>query len=114
MTTEIPPETIWLIILAAAAGTYALRLSFVLLVGRGDGAPPPAQGVLRFVPAAVLAALVVPALVSLSVSPSPHLVYDPAKLAAGGLAALVAWRTEDVLATIGVGMVALWVLQALA
>ncbi|MGZ3608333.1 MAG: hypothetical protein ACXU9J_10490 [Syntrophales bacterium] len=29
------------------------------------------------------------------------------------MAAAVAWRTKNVLLTIGVGMVALWVLQAL-
>jgi branched-subunit amino acid transport protein len=34
------------------------------------------------------------------------------RLVAGALAALVAWRTKNVLLTIGVGMAALWILQA--
>jgi branched-subunit amino acid transport protein len=35
------------------------------------------------------------------------------RLLAGMLAALVAWRTRNVLLTLGVGLVALWILQAL-
>jgi branched-subunit amino acid transport protein len=41
------------------------------------------------------------------------LVYEPAKLLAGALATLIAWRTGNVLATVGIGMVALWVLKAM-
>ncbi|MBF8282806.1 MAG: Branched-chain amino acid transport, partial [Anaerolineales bacterium] len=36
-----------------------------------------------------------------------------ARLLAGGLAMLVAWRTKNVLLTIAVGMGALWILQAI-
>ena len=35
------------------------------------------------------------------------------RLLAGLAATLVAWRTKNVLLTIGVGMAALWILQAL-
>lgn len=111
MTTEYAPATIWFVIVAAGAGTLALRLSFILLFGRIDTVPPRVIGVLRYVPAAVLAALVVPAIVTVAADPTLGLRYDPAKVVAGSLAAVVAWRTENVLATIGVGMVALWTLE---
>lgn len=113
MTTTYDASTVWLVVVAAGAGTLALRLSFVLLFGRIDAVPPRVVGVLRYVPAAVLAALVVPALAALSAEPTLGVQYDPAKVVAGGVAALVAWRTESVLATIGVGMAALWALQIL-
>jgi branched-subunit amino acid transport protein len=65
--------------------------------------------VLRYVPAAVLAALVVPAVVSLEPTVVRTLTAD--RLLAGAVAAGVAWYTEDVTSTIVVGLVALWVLR---
>lgn len=112
MTTGHDSETVWLVIVAAGVGTLALRLSFVLLVGRVESVPPAVGGVLRFVPVAVLSALVVPAVVALSLDPA-GLAFEPAKVVAAAVAAVVAWRTESVLATIAVGMAALWTLQAL-
>jgi branched-subunit amino acid transport protein len=111
VTTEHGSATLWVILIAAGIGTFALRLSFILLLGRLDTVPPQVVGVLRSVPAAVLAALVVPAIIVLTVTPTVGIDADPAKLLAGGLAAGVAWRTKNVLATISVGMVALWGLQ---
>lgn len=111
MTTAHDPASIWLVVLAAGLGTYALRLSFILLLGRIETVPPRLIGVLRFVPAAVLAALVVPAIVALSVDPGVGIESDPAELVAGLVAAAVAWRTGSVVATIGVGMGTLWLLQ---
>ena len=112
MTTGHSPVDIWLVIVAAGVGTFALRLSFILLIGRLSAVPAVLEGVLRFVPAAVLSALVASSVLALSVAPVA-VSYEPAKVVAGSVAAVVAWRTENVLATIGVGMVALWVLQAL-
>jgi branched-subunit amino acid transport protein len=111
VTTEYGSATLWVILIAAGVGTFAFRLSFILLLGRLETVPPQVVGVLRFVPAAVLAALVVPAIIVLTVTPTVGIDADPAKLLAGGLAAGVAWRTKNVLATISVGMVALWGLQ---
>ena len=113
MTTSYGPEAIWLAIAVAGLCTYALRLSFVLLLGRVDTVPPRLVGVLRYVPAAVLAALVAPAIISLSATPSLGLQYETPKLLAGGVAVVVAWRRESVLATIGAGMVSLWLLEIL-
>lgn len=113
MPTEYTDTAIWLIIFLAGLGTLALRLSFILLFGRVEEVPPTVAGVLRFVPAAVLAALVAPALVALTVGTdgSPTVAYEGSKLVAGGVAGAVAWRTESVLATIVVGMVTLWTVQ---
>jgi len=113
MTTSYGPAAIWLAILAAGLFTFALRFSFILLFGRVDTVPPRLIGVLRYVPAAVLAALVAPAIVSVTATPTVALAYEQAKLLAGAVAAVVAWQTEDVLSTIGVGMGTLWLFQYL-
>ncbi|MBS7662158.1 AzlD domain-containing protein [Pseudomonas lalucatii] len=101
--------TAWLIIFAIGLGTFALRLSFIELLGRASP-PPYLQRALRFVPAAVMAALVLPALVNLDGAPDLSLGNE--RLLAGALAAFVAWRTRQVLLTLAVGMAALWLLQA--
>jgi len=107
-------SVLWLVVLAGGLGTYALKASFVVVVGRVDEIPARVERALQFVPAAVLAALVVPAV--LVVEPTsaalPVVAYSP-KLPAATVAALVAWKTENVLATIAAGMIALWTLQAL-
>jgi branched-subunit amino acid transport protein len=67
---------------------------------------------LRFVPAAVLTAMVIPLLFyedgALEVSLGNE------RLPAGLAAALIAWRTRNVLLTLGGGMATLWILQAFA
>ncbi|WP_323676747.1 AzlD domain-containing protein [Halorubellus sp. PRR65] len=106
--------TLWLVVLAGGIGTFALKASFVVVVGRVDEIPPRVERALEFVPAAVLAALVVPAVVAVEPTATvlPAVAYSP-KLPAAALAALVAWKTENVPATIAAGMAALWTLQAL-
>lgn len=103
--------SLWFVVLAAAAGTYALRVSFIALFGRLDGVPPRVERVLSYVPPAVLAALVLPELVlsdgALAVS------FGNDRLLAGAIAAVVAWRTEDMLATVAVGMGVLYALSLL-
>ncbi|MFC6962624.1 AzlD domain-containing protein [Halocatena marina] len=68
--TGYDPMTIWLVFFIVGIGTYALRLSFIILFGRLDDVPVWIEGVLRFVPPAALAALIVPAIISLSLGPS--------------------------------------------
>lgn len=104
--------TIWIAILGGAIGTYLLRLSFIAVIGSVDTVPPRVEYVLGFVPAAVLAALVVPPILA----PGGTVTLSPAneQLIAGSVAAVVAWRTESMLATIAVGMGVLWVLLWLA
>lgn len=104
---DLPLTTVWVILLGGAIGTFLLRLSFVEALA-GREIPPRIERALAFVPPAVLAALVLPKLVlvdgSMAISPSNH------RLLAGILAAGVAYRTEDMLWTVGVGMGALWTL----
>lgn len=100
--------SVWTIIVGGALVTYGLRLSFILLYGRLS-VPLWATRALRLVPAAVLAALVAPAL--FYHNRVLHLSLDNERLWAGLLAALIAWRTRNVLLTICSGMAALWLLQ---
>lgn len=100
----------WLTIIAAGGCTFLLRLSFIQL-WQWLSIPPMLHRALQYVPAAVLAALVVPAFVrsggAIDLSP------DNLRLIAGCLAAVVAWYTRSVLLTLGVGMGVLWLLQVL-
>jgi branched chain amino acid efflux pump len=100
---------VWLLLIGMGLVTYAIRLSLIVLIGRVD-VPPIIQRALRFVPPAVLSAIIFPEL--LRPGGALNLSFGNVRLLAGVLAALVAWRTKNVLLTIAVGMVALWVLQA--
>jgi branched-subunit amino acid transport protein len=102
---------LWLTIFGAGAVTFALRLSFIALLGR-KRIPPTLGRALRFVPAAVLTAVVVPLLFYENGALEVSLGNE--RLLAGLVAALIAWRTRSVLFTLGGGMATLWTLQALA
>ena len=100
-----------LLLALAAAGllTFLTRLSFIALLGKTD-VPKVVVRALRFVPPAVLSAIVA----------SEVLVRDGAvdlsagnpRLLAAAVATGVALVTRNVFLTIGVGMAALWTLQA--
>jgi branched-subunit amino acid transport protein len=102
--------TVWLVIISMGVLTYAIRLSVIALVGR-VAIPSLVQRALRFVPPAVLSAIVFPEL--LQPGGTVDLSLGNERLLAGILAAVVAWRSKNVLLTIAVGMAALWTLQAL-
>jgi branched-subunit amino acid transport protein len=99
---------VWLTILCAGVVTFVIRLSLIALMGRVQ-VPPLVQRALRFVPPAVLSAIIFPEL--LIRNHALDMSLNNTRLLAGLLAALVAWRTKNVLLTIGVGMAALWILQ---
>ena len=96
---------LWLIMLVAGLLTYGLRLFFILLLGRGE-MPPALHRALRFVPPAVLTAIIFPEM--LMPQGRLDLSLGNIRLLAGLLAAFVAWRTRNTLLTIGIGMLALW------
>lgn len=99
---------LWLALVGIGLATYLMRLSFIVALERLT-LPPLTRRALRFVPLAALIALVTPELV-----PPNLAALDTnavARLLAALLAALVAWRTRNVLLTILVGMLALWLLQ---
>ena len=100
---------IWLLFLLMALGTFAWRFSFIQLFGRVE-VPEQLERALRFVPPAVLSAIVLPVVARLD--GQILISFANPRLIAGAIAALVAWRTKSVLLTIAVGMVMLWVLQA--
>ena len=110
MATSYTDPTIWGVIVVIGVLTYAIRLSFIALFGRLDEIPPGLERALRYVPAAVLAALVLPAFVTVQPG-SGGLALD--KLLAGGVAGAVAWRTENVFATMAAGMGTLWFVRFL-
>ena len=100
--------SIWLVILLGGILTYGIRLSFIALFGRMD-IPPWLQTSLRFVPVAVLSALVFPEL--LLPGGTLDISLDNNRLIAGIIAILVAWRTRSMLLTILAGMGSLLLLQ---
>lgn len=102
--------TLWFTILLGGIITFAIRLSFILLIEK-ISLPPTLQSALRYVPVAVFSALIFP----MVFVQKEQLVLSPLnpRLASACLAALVAWRTRNILLTILAGMIALFLLQAL-
>ena len=99
---------IWLVMLIAGLLTFGMRLSFIYLFGRLE-VPDTLRRTLRFVPPAVLSAIIVPDLLM----PSGHLDFGLGnhRWLAGLAAMLVAWRTRNTLLTILAGMIVLLILQ---
>ncbi len=99
---------LWLTLFVAGLVTYLTRLSFIWLLGRRQ-VPLWLRRALRFVPPAVLTAIIFPEL--LMQNGGVNLTLGNVRLLAGLLAALVAWRSKSAVLTIVVGMLALWALQ---
>jgi branched-subunit amino acid transport protein len=102
--------TLWIVIILMGVVTYGLRLSMIALMGRLEVPPLVSRG-LRFVPPAVLSAIVLPELVQ--PNGALNLSLGNLRLVAGVLAIVVAWRTRNVLLTVGLGMAGLWLLQSI-
>ncbi|MEJ5202893.1 MAG: AzlD domain-containing protein [Anaerolineales bacterium] len=99
---------LWLTILTAGLLTFLTRLSFIALFGRWQ--PPDwLRHALRFVPPAVLSAIIFPEV--LMRDGALAVQADNFRLVAALVAALVAWRTRNVFLTIGSGMAVLYLLQ---
>ena len=103
--------TLLFTILIIGVGTYLARLSFIAIIGDRT-LPAWAAGPLRYVTPAVFAALIAPAVLVADGTFALNPAANPRFLAAV-LAALAAWRFRNVLVTIGVGMAALWIIEAL-
>jgi len=101
--------TIWFVIFAVGAITYASRLSFIAFFSRRE-MPPLLARALKYVPVAMVTAIVVPAIVFASPG---VLALDPgnAKLVAALVAGGVAWWRQSAVLTIAVGMIVLWSLR---
>ena len=93
-------NTVWLTIVVTAVATYAMRAVFLAFAHRLAEVPPPVQRVLRQIPPAALAAIVLPALLH----PGTTIDLWQPRFVAGVVAGLVAWRTRNILLTLVVGM----------
>ena len=98
---------LWVVIVAVGAINYASRLSFIAFFARRS-MPPLLARALRYVPAAMLMALIVPMIVA----PADGLGAINPRIPAAIIAAAVAWWTHSSLKTMLAGMAALWLLQA--
>lgn len=105
--TGLSSLALWAVIALIFAGTLLARLSILVVFGRLSSVPHGVERLLTLVAPAALAALVAPSFVvidgSLALSPANE------RLLAGVVAALVAWRTENLLATVAAGMAVVWV-----
>jgi branched-subunit amino acid transport protein len=99
---------IWLVMLLGGLFTFGMRFAFIYLLGRFEF-PETARRALRFVPPAVLTAIVVPELFVRS--GEIQLSLTNFRLLAGLLAVVVAWKTKNTMLTILVGMLALVLLE---
>ncbi len=96
---------IWITIILAGILTFLTRFSFIFLLGRWQ-LPDWLGRALRFVPPAVLSAIIFPEV--LYRGGELNLAFDNLRLWAALLAALVAWRTRSILLTILAGMAGLY------
>ena len=96
---------VWTAIVVSGVGTYSMRASFLVFAHRLADVPPSVQRILRQIPPAALAAIVVPALVR----PEGTLDLWQPRLLAGIVATVVAWRTRNIALTLvaGIGLVML-------
>ena len=101
---------LWLVIIGMGVITYAIRLSMIVMSGQiqlGDHL----QRALRYVPPAVLSAIILPEMVQ--PGGTLDLSLGNERLLAGLIAIVVAWYTKNMIWTVAVGMIALWTLQAI-
>lgn len=110
--TAVPGDSIWLVIVVVSVVTYLLRAVFLLGIDFFEAFPPTLERLLAFFPIAILSALVVPDLLVIDGGLSVG-VHNP-RLVAGLVAFGVAWYTDNLLATVGIGMAVFWALLAVS
>jgi branched-subunit amino acid transport protein len=100
---------LWVVVIVVGALNYLSRLSFIAVFSRRH-VPPLLGRAFRYVPAAVLTALVVPMIVV------PGDAWAPAlpKIIGATVAGVVAFITHSQLKTLAAGMLTLWAAQAAA
>jgi branched-subunit amino acid transport protein len=98
---------LWAVIAIVGVLNYASRLSFIAIFARRR-APALLERAFRYVPAAMLTALVVP---MVAFVPDVADSVDTPRILAAAIAAVVAFYTRSTLRTIVAGMAALWLLQ---
>jgi len=86
--------------------TFGIRYSMFVLAGRFEF-PPAVVAALRYVPPAVLTAIIVPALL-IPTGNTINLSYTNAYLVGGVAAFAIGWFSQNLLITIVLGMAAFW------
>lgn len=99
---------LWFVILTVGLLNYLSRLSFIAVFARRS-MPSLLARALKYVPAAMLTAMILPMILAAPASAAP---FNP-RVAAAIVAGIVAFYTHSTLKTLGAGMAALWLLQAL-
>jgi len=102
-------SSIWNSIILVGIFTFLTRLSFIILSDKTK-LRPNVQSALRFVPIAVLSAIIIPELVQTN---DAQILFIFPRLIAGILAIFVAWRTRNIILTIITGMLSLYLLNYL-
>jgi branched-subunit amino acid transport protein len=101
---------VWSMIVGIGIATFLIRFAPLALLARLD-LPEWLRQALRYVPPAVMAAIIAPPL--FFVGGAPTIGPELPRVAAAALATAVAWRTRSTWLTVVLGMLALWGLRAL-
>ncbi|MEL6915294.1 MAG: AzlD domain-containing protein [Pseudomonadota bacterium] len=103
---EAPDWQIWTVILALGIGSYALRLSFLGIIG-ARAQPPWVLRHLRYTAVAVLPGLVAPAVIWPEATGGE---VDPARLSAAVVTCAVGYLSGNVVAAVAAGAATLYAL----
>ena len=98
---------LWVVVAVVGLLNYLSRLSFIAIFARRQ-VPALLARAVRYVPAAMLTALVLPMVV---VAPADSAHASLPRIVAAITAGVVAFFSHSTLATLGTGMGALWALQ---
>ena len=90
---------IWLTIVVAGVGTFALRGAFMLFADRAGAVTPQVERVLRMIPPAALAAIV-----ALQLSDPHGSTGLVARLVAASVAGVITWKHANLALALVVGM----------
>jgi branched-subunit amino acid transport protein len=101
---------LWSVVAIVGALNYLSRLSFIAIFAHRS-VPVLLARAFRYVPAAVLTALIVPMIVHV---PDEAFSASLPRIIAALVAGVVAFGTRSTLATLAIGMLALWALRLLA
>ncbi len=101
----------WIVTLSIAGGTYALRGIFVFIIGRVTLSDS-VKTLLRYIPPSVFAALTIPPI--FLHQGSVDWLGGKERVIAGIAAAVVAWKTRNMILLLLVGMGMLYLLQWLS
>ncbi|ART82674.1 hypothetical protein CBP31_08610 [Oceanisphaera profunda] len=101
--------TLWMIFIAVCIGTFAIRLSFVHLHGRGSFNIGKHQTTLQLLAPAVLAALSIPAIIFQDKATLDSV--SIAQITAALVTAILAWAFKGVFWPLCLGMITFWIMK---